>query len=142
MQGNTHESLTRAECHEVGSDRSFGLLVAGAFVVLALWPLAHGAPLRLWFIPPAAAFLAAALIRPAVLGPLNQLWARLGQLLNRVVSPAVLGLVFVVGVVPVALIFRWSGKDPLRLKFDRTARSYWIPRLPPGPPPESIKNQF
>ena len=142
MQGDTHESFTRAECHEVGSDRSFGLLVAGVLVVLALWPLAHGAPLRLWLIPPAAAFLAAALIRPAVLGPLNQLWARLGQLLNRVVSPAVLGLVFVIGVVPVALIFRWSGKDPLRLKFDHTARSYWIPRLPPGPPPESIKNQF
>ena len=137
-----HESFARAEPYQVGSDRSFGFVFAGAFVVLALWPLVRGAPPRLGFIPPAAAFLAVALIRPAVLGPLNRIWARLGQLLNRVVSPVVLSLVFVVGVVPIALVFRWSGKDPLRLKFDRAAPSYWISRAPPGPPPESIKNQF
>ena len=34
------------------------------------------------------------------------------------------------------------GKDPLRLRFDRRAATYWIERTPPGPPPETMTNQF
>jgi hypothetical protein len=37
---------------------------------------------------------------------------------------------------------RIAGKDPLRLRFDRQAKSYWIERHPPGPDPDSMKNQF
>ena len=33
-------------------------------------------------------------------------------------------------------------KNFLRLKLDRSAKSYWIERTPPGPPPQSMKNQF
>ena len=34
------------------------------------------------------------------------------------------------------------GKDPMRLKLEPEADTYWIRREPPGPPPESLKNQF
>jgi hypothetical protein len=34
------------------------------------------------------------------------------------------------------------GKDPLRLKRQPNTDSYWIPRRPPGPPPETMKDQF
>jgi hypothetical protein len=34
------------------------------------------------------------------------------------------------------------GKDPLRLRRDRAAVSYWVPRDPPGPPPGSMPKQF
>jgi hypothetical protein len=37
---------------------------------------------------------------------------------------------------------RMLGKDPLRLRRDPDAASYWIHRTPPGPTPESMKNQF
>jgi hypothetical protein len=37
---------------------------------------------------------------------------------------------------------RAFGKDFLRLRLDRTAKSYWIDRTPPGPPPQSMRNQF
>ena len=37
---------------------------------------------------------------------------------------------------------RWRGKDLLRLKRDPAASSYWIPREPPGPPPETMRNQY
>jgi hypothetical protein len=37
---------------------------------------------------------------------------------------------------------RLFGKDPLRLKFDSSAESYWIKRDPPGPAPESMHQQF
>ena len=47
-----------------------------------------------------------------------------------------------VAIAPIGLVMRMFGKDFLRLKLDRNAKSYWIDRAPPGPPPQSMKNQF
>ena len=63
-------------------------------------------------------------------------------LLYKIVNPVVLGLLFYVTVTPIALLMRVLGKDPLRLRRDSDAASYWIDRTPPGPVPESMKNQF
>ena len=37
---------------------------------------------------------------------------------------------------------RAAGKDLLRLKIERDRDSYWIIRQPPGPAPETMKDQF
>jgi hypothetical protein len=83
-----------------------------------------------------------ALAVPRVLHRANVYWSKLGLLLNRIASPVVMALLFFAVVTPVALIFRRLGNDPLRLKLDPTAATYWINRIPPGPSPESIKDQF
>jgi hypothetical protein len=54
----------------------------------------------------------------------------------------VMAVLFYVTVTPIALLMRMLGKDPLRLRRDPDAASYWIHRTPPGPTPESMKNQF
>jgi hypothetical protein len=64
------------------------------------------------------------------------------MLLHRITTPVILALLFWITVVPTGLLMRAFGKDPLRLKFDRDARSYWIERTPPGPAPDSLRNQF
>ena len=56
--------------------------------------------------------------------------------------PVVMLVVFVATVVPIGLILRFLGKDPLRLKLDPTATTYWIDREPPGPAPGTMKNQY
>jgi hypothetical protein len=89
----------------------------------------------------AASFLILTLFAPALLAPLNRAWMALGHVLGRIVSPIVLGLIFFVLITPVALIGRIAGRDPLRLK-RRAVASYWIQREPPGPTPDSFKNQF
>ena len=53
-----------------------------------------------------------------------------------------LGLLFFVTIMPIGLVMRATGKDFLRLKRDPAAKTYWIDRTPPGPPPQSMKNQF
>ena len=77
-----------------------------------------------------------------VLRPLNRLWFLLGMALHKVVNPLVMGFLFYLTVTPMALFMRLAGKDPLRLKFDRQAKSYWIKRQPAGPAPESMRRQF
>ncbi len=67
---------------------------------------------------------------------------KFGLLLHRVVNPLTMGVIFFFTVTPIALMFRILGKDPLRLKLDPEAKSYWIYRDPPGPRPDSMKQQF
>lgn len=78
---------------------------------------------------------------PALLRPLNLIWYRFGIVLGRVISPIVLGAIFFLLITPVSLLTRMFGRDELKLK-PRPLESYWIDRSPPGPSPESFKNQF
>ncbi|TVR10341.1 MAG: hypothetical protein EA385_04310 [Salinarimonadaceae bacterium] len=138
---STHEPAdTRTEV-KMGSERAFGIVFAVVFAVIALWPLLGGGGLRLWAAAICAGFLAAAFAAPRALKPLNVLWFRFGMLLHRIVSPIVMGFLFFVTVTPIGLLMRAFGKDPMRLKRSE-AKSYWIERDPPGPPPESMTKQF
>jgi hypothetical protein len=76
----------------------------------------------------AALALALALGAPRLLAPLNWVWTKLGLLLHRIVSPIFLLLLFYGCIAPVGLLMRLSGKDPLRLKYEPAATSYWIVR--------------
>lgn len=146
----THEALMRGNEVKTGSDRSFGCVFAVVFAVIGLWPaLGFGWPphfdpavVRWWAVVVAVLFLATALVRPALLHPLNRLWHLFGLLLSKIVTPVVMGILFVLTVLPVAIIMRLRGRDLLRLKFDRQAKSYWILRDPPGPPGDTMKNQY
>ena len=139
---NLPESFDRDEPVHGSSDRSFGLVFTGLFLVIGLAPLLHGRGVRYWAVAVAAAFLAVALARPSLLHPMNRLWTAFGLLLHKIVNPIVMGMLFFVVLTPFGTALRLLGKDPLRRHFDRSAGSYWIPRTPPGPLPQSMKHQF
>jgi hypothetical protein len=138
----THEDFHRKEEIKQSSERSFGLVVAAFFVFVTFWPLVHDRPVRWWALGIAAVFTVLALLWAPALAPFNVLWAKLGLLLHRIVSPVILGLLFYGTITPVAALMRLLGKDPLKLRRERDATTYWISRSPPGPPPETMKNQF
>ena len=139
---NLHENLSRSHVAERGSPRGFGIVFAAVFTVIGLWPLMDGEGARVWALAAGAAFLILALMRPSLLAPLNRLWLGLGAILHRVVNPLVMGLMFFAVITPTALILKLIGKDLLRRRFSPGAKSYWIPRQPPGPEPQSMRNQF
>ncbi len=124
-----------------GSDRSFGLVFAALFTIIGCIPLLRGHPLRLWAIELAIVLFGAALLFPRVLTPLNRGWFRFGLLLHSVVTPIMMAVIFYGAVVPMALVLRARGRDLLRLKRDPAVQSYWIIR-PPGPKPETMRDQF
>ena len=138
----THERLVVDEVIQGSSERSFGLVFAVVFAIIGLWPLTGDGPVRWWSLAIGLGFAGVAVVRPALLAPLNRLWFKFGLLLNRIVSPLVMGLLFYLVITPFALVMRALGKDLLRLKRDPVAESYWIAREPPGPAPETIKNQY
>ncbi len=112
--------------------RRFSFTVSAALVVvfgvffplvlgldLTLWPWIVGALLSLW-----------GLMAPATLAPVYQGWMRFGLLLNRVISPLVLGVVFFLVITPVALVMRVAGRDMMTRKLDPNATSYRVPSPP------------
>lgn len=125
----------------MGSDRSFGLVFAAFFLIVAIFPLIGGGGPRWWAAAVAAVFLVAAQVAPARLRPLNRLWFRFGLLLNRIVSPVVMGILFFAVVTPTGLVRRLRNPDPLRQRFKPEASSYWID-MPDAGPKSSMRRQF
>lgn len=138
----THEYPAHGPPVQRSSDRSFGLLFAAVFGAVGVWPLFDSAPPRYWALGLAVAFAVVACVRPAWLRFANDLWIKLGLVMGRVVNPIVLGLLFYLVITPFGLGARLFGKDLLRLRLDRNAKSYWIERMPPGPAPETMRQQF
>jgi hypothetical protein len=139
---SSHESFSRDEKIVAGSDRSFGFVMAGAFAVVSLLNACHAGRIWPWTTALAAIFLIAAVLRPAVLNPLNRIWLKFGLLLHKIVNPVIMALLFYGTVLPTGLVLRAMGKDLLRLKREPDAASYWIVRTPAGPAPDTMKDQL
>lgn len=115
------------------TDRSFGLtfaVVSGLVAAWLWWKSSAHYPIALAV---GGGFLLLALLVPVLLRPLNIVWMRFGALLNRIVSPVVLGVIYFVVLTPVATLFKLTGRDVLNRKFEADAASYWVERSPPGP---------
>jgi hypothetical protein len=137
-----HEDLTRQERVERSSDRSFGVVIGCVLAYVALGPLLHRGQPRWWALPLSVGLLTVAWLRPFLLAGPNRLWGKFGDLLSKALSPIALGVMFYLVFTPMGVLIRLAGKDPLRLRREPALRSYWIAREPPGPPPQSMTNQF
>ncbi len=124
------------------TNRSFGLLFTVVFALVGgyLWwthLAGHG-----WFFAAAALTLLVTLTVPAWLAPFNRAWMKLAELLNRIVSPLVLGLIFFGIFTPIAWGMRLAGRDVMQRRFEPESPTYWQDRDPPGPDPDGLPNQF
>ncbi len=127
------------------SNRSFGTVFTVFFLFLATNAFLGAATVSAWvWVWLAAAGLTAlvTLVRPSLLTPCNRAWMRLGLLLNRVVSPVVLGLMYALLVVPVGLARRLAGKEGMPRRFDPGSPSYWQVREEREVEPESFRRQY
>jgi hypothetical protein len=77
---------------------------------------------------------------PRVLHPLNIAWMKLAALLNRVVSPVVMLVLFAIAIVPFGLVMQLR-YDPLRKRRDSGQCTYWIDRRKSSQV-QSMANQY
>ena len=130
---------------EGSSNRSFGLTVGGILLAIeiyrswAVWEV-DGIGVALLSISIPLIFLGG--LFPSMLAPLNKGWMKLGFIMFKVVNPKIMLAIYVLTIIPIGLMLKLAGKDPMRKKLDENAKSYWIEREPLGPSPESMKNQF
>jgi hypothetical protein len=86
----------------------------------------------LWtvFLGVSAFFILTGLWGYPVLKPVYVGWMTFAFALGWVNSRIILSLVFCLVFTPAGLILRLLGKDPLGLRFDRQATTYWVMRKP------------
>ena len=124
---------------EQSSEKSFGVVFSIVFLIVALYPLINSESLRLWALVVSIIFFLLAFLAPKILVLPNKLWFKFGLLVGSIVAPIVMTLIYFVTVLPTGLIMRLLGKDLLKQKLDKNAKSYWIERKEPM---GSMKNQF
>ncbi len=122
--------------------RKFGLLVGGVFAVLGVIVWVRGRAYFPWLLVPGFALVSLGLILPRALKYIYLAWMSLAIVLGFVVSNVILAIFFVLVITPVGLIARLSGKDFLRLKLQREASSYWIPRRRSSQTAADFEKQF
>jgi len=125
------------------SERSFGFLFMAVFAIVGVRGI-----FKHWnWVACSACFTASgtcgliALMNPKILAPFNKAWFYLGKGIGKVVSPIVLGIIFLGILTPVSILIWLFGRDELRLK-RRPATSYWIDRASSAVAAHSFKNQF
>lgn len=108
--------------------RSFGftssliiILLFGAIIPYLLsreiptWPWVAGAILGIW-----------AIVAPEWLNPVYRTWMKFGHLMNLINTNIILGILFYGIILPVGLLMKLLGKDPMHRKFDHKISSYRI----------------
>ncbi len=137
-----HETGSTADAVEGPSNRSFGLVVGAIMAAIGglRFVLGHGGPVSAGAIAIGAVLTILGALSPGLLSTPNRLWMKLGLMLGMIITPIVMGLVYLTTFLPMGLALKASGKDPLRRK--RRDDSYWIIRTPPGPDPQTMPNQF
>jgi hypothetical protein len=131
--------ISRHVSTEQSSEKSFGVVFSIVFLIVALYPLINSEGLRIWALVASIIFFLLAFLAPKILVLPNKLWFKFGLLIGSIVAPIVMAFVYFVTVLPTGLIMRLLGKDLLKQKLDKNAKSYWIERKEPM---GSMKNQF
>ena len=138
---NLHEDLWRHTEEKKAGERAVGITFGIVFLLIGLGRL-HATSRWEWaWFAAAATVLLLAFFWVGPLRPINALWHRLGLLLAKVVNH-LMGSVFFLAIYPAGALMRLSGKDPLRLKLDRNAKSYWQARESSESVPQSMADQF
>ena len=131
--------ISRYVSTEQSSEKSFGVVFSIVFLLVAIYPLIASAELRIWALVVSIIFFLLAFLAPKILALPNKLWFKFGILLGSIIAPVIMALVYFITVLPTGLIMRFLGKDLLKLKLNKNAKSYWIERKEPM---GSMKNQF
>ena len=119
--------------------RQFGLLVGGAFGVIAIITVLRHKPT---YVPSIFGTLSASLILtglavPAVLSKVYAGWMGMAALLSKVTTPIFMGVIYFVIISPVGSLMRAAGRNMLKSKGD----TVWFTR-PAGARRGDLERQF
>ena len=96
--------------------REFGFLIGIGFPLFIGWiiPAFSGHGFSIWTLWIGISGLILGIISPYMLLYPYKCWMKIGEVLSWINSHIILGLVFIIILLPIALILRVKGYDPLR----------------------------
>ena len=127
---------------ELPSNKNFGIFFSIIFLTISIYSYFYlSIFIAFTFLIISLFFGICSYFRPDILKSLNNTWMQLALLLNKIVSPIVLGFIFYILITPISLIGYLCGRDELRIK-NLNKDSYWIDRKQLNSEEFSFYNQF
>ena len=101
--------------------KEFGLLISFGLPLLFGWflPLIFDHEFKIWTLMISIPFFIISLTKPYLLYYPYKFWMSIGHILGWINSRIILGLIFVIILLPLSFIMRVFGYDPLSLKTSR-----------------------
>lgn len=121
----------------MSSNRSFGIIFSIVFLLIAVWPILNNQDVRHWSIVISLVFFILGLLNSTILTPLNKVWSKFGILLNKIIPPIIMFIIFFFIVTPTGFILKLFGKDLLKIK-KKNVKTFWIKAINKT----SMKDQF
>lgn len=120
--------------------RQFGLLVGGAFAVIALITFWRHKPVLVVGVLGAlgATLMLAGLALPALLSRIYVAWMALAVLLSKVTTPVFMGIIYFLVISPLGALMRLAGRNPLK---SGSVETKWVSR-PPAARQGALERQF
>jgi len=108
--------------------RKFGLTTGAIIVALFafFFPWLFDAMMPLWPWILAGFLWVPAILIPNTLRPIYNTWMKIGHAIGWVNTRIILGVLFYVLVLPMGLIMRLFGNDPMARKIDKSVLSYRV----------------
>ena len=108
--------------------REFGFvtggIVAGLFGLLLPWLLEASYPVWPWVVGGVLALWG--LAAPGTLKPVYRGWMKFGLFMGKIMTPLILGIVFFLMFMPVGLVMRMFGRDPMARRMDSASESFRV----------------
>ena len=111
--------------------REYGFLIGFGFPIIIGWliPFINGDFFRVWTLFISIPFLIIGILKPSLLFYPYKTWMLIGVALGWVNSRIILGLIFLFVLLPISLIMKIFGYDPLRKKNKGNEISFREPKI-------------
>ena len=110
------------------SEKKFGLFFALVFSLISiyLFYIENNFFYVTFFI--SIVLLTSAIFFSSILKIPNQLWSLVGKILNTLISPIVMLIIFVITFFPIGITLKLFRIDIIKIKYDSSLSTYWINR--------------
>ncbi len=121
--------------------RKFGLTVGVAFLVIGALLIWRHKPVRADFaLAIGGIMVAAGLVVPTTLGPVERAWMGLAHAISKVTTPIFMGIVYFLVITPLGFLRRAFGGSSMRRRAEPA--TYWVAHTPAADSRESMERQF
>ena len=113
---------------KVTPEKSFARWLIVFCILWTAWHIWHNHNSKTLVVATVSAVaIGVAVRKPAWLYSVNFLWSGLGYLMSLIMVPIITSILYYLIVTPIAVVFRWRGYDPLSVKREPDATTYWQP---------------
>ena len=121
------------------SEKNFGAVFSTVFLIISFYPLIYGGQVNSIFLTLFVLVLIITIFIPEKLRLLNIIWFNFGIILNKFMSPLIMGIIFYFVITPIGFVLKLSGKDLLQQRNHLNKKSSWIKIRNEN---KSMKNQY